>query len=117
MHRQHYVYILASKSRCFYVGVTNDLRRRWTEHVSGIGSKHCARYHIRHLVYYEIFNRPMDAIRREKVLKRRRRAEKIALITAMNPGWRDFAVEWGWHRSRPGTSAARDGISGVGECD
>ena len=63
--RQYYVYILASKSRRLYIGVTNDLTRRIYQHRSGL-EHHTSRYRIDRLVYFEIFGEPMYAIEREK---------------------------------------------------
>jgi putative endonuclease len=88
--RQYYVYILSSRSRQLYIGVTNDLVRRLDQHrqhASGFTTK----YRIERLVYYEIANDPMVAIAREKQLKGFRRAKKIALIAAMNPAWNDLS--------------------------
>ena len=91
--RTYYVYILASKSHRLYVGVTNSIDRRLYEHKSG-GSNFTARYRINRLVYFETRPHPMQAIRREKAIKRMSRAEKIALIEATNPHWKDLAEDW-----------------------
>ena len=88
-----YVYILASKSRSLYVGVTNDLERRMFEHINSTGS-HTARYRINRLVYFEIFETPMRAIEREKRIKALLRSRKIELIEAQNPAWDDLAADW-----------------------
>jgi putative endonuclease len=91
--RQYYTYILASKSRRLYIGVTNDIARRMFEHVTG-SSIHTAHYRNTRLVYYETFRHPMAAINREKRLKRLLRARKIKLIEAANPAWDDLAAGW-----------------------
>ena len=91
--RQFYVYILASKSRTLYVGVTNNLERRVWEHRHNLGN-FTSRYRITRLVYYEILPHPMMAIRRETRLKKLYRAQKIALIEAGNPLWNDLAADW-----------------------
>jgi putative endonuclease len=96
-----HVYILSSSSKCLYVGTTRNLIRRWRQHRDGQGSEFCAKYRVRKLVYVESCQRLVDAIAREKQLKRWRRDRKIALIEGMNPQWRDLAVEWGWHRIDP----------------
>ena len=88
--RQYFVYILASKSHRLYVGVTNNLERRLYEHRAG-WSDFTARYRINRLVYFETRPHPMQAIGREKALKHLSRAEKIALIEAGNPHWKDLA--------------------------
>lgn len=89
--RTYYVYIMASRSRVLYVGVTNDLLRRVGKHRSGHGSKFTARYQVNRLVHVEEYAEVRQAIRREKQLKSWRRAKKEALIERSNPGWRNLA--------------------------
>ena len=91
--RQIYVYILASRSRRLYIGVTSDLIRRVYEHRTG-EMGHTARYKISRLVYFEIFSRPIDAIEREKRLKSLLRSRKLSLIQRSNPTWEDLAADW-----------------------
>ena len=83
-----FVYMTASQKRgTIYIGVTNDLARRMTEHKSGKGSGFTARYGVRRLVWYEEHFDIRDAIQREKSLKRWPRQWKIELIETMNPEW------------------------------
>ncbi len=89
-----YVYLLASRSRQLYVGVTNSLRRRVREHREGRAGTYCARYRITRLVYFEHFEYVWNAIAREKELKDWNRGKKIALIEAKNPTWMDLAEDW-----------------------
>ena len=92
MPRREYhfwVYILSSRSRTLYVGVTNNLRRRRAEHQKG-GSLHTSRYQIHRLVYYEHFQYIRSAIARETEIKRWTRQHKIDLIESMNPTWQDL---------------------------
>ena len=91
--RQYYVYILASRSRNLYVGITNDLPRRLFEHREG---EHgfTARYRIERLVYFEVSPEPVAAIAREKQIKGYGRSKKIALVTEANPAWNDLAEGW-----------------------
>ena len=91
--RQYYAYILASHAKSLYTGITNNIVRRVYEHRTGQGD-FSSRYHIHRLVYYEVFARPMDAIRREKAVKRMRRRVKIKLIEKHNPMWLDLAAGW-----------------------
>ena len=97
MPRQFYVYLLASRSRTLYVGVTNDITRRVLQHRTGVGSRFTKRYAITRLVYVEITCTPRDAIAREKQIKRWSRAKKVALIETANATWQDLAEEWGGH--------------------
>lgn len=91
--RQMYVYIIASRSRTLYVGVTNNIRRRLREHRAGQG-RFTSRYRICRLVYVEAIRGPMNAIRREKQIKGWLRVKKVALIARENPAWNDLASGW-----------------------
>jgi len=73
-----------------YTGVTNDLERRVWEHKNKKGGSFTKRYNITMLVYYESFNRILDAIAAEKKIKSGSRAKKIALIESINPYWKDL---------------------------
>jgi putative endonuclease len=89
-----FVYILASKTRRLYVGVTNDLVRRVWEHRTEVVPGFTRKYGIKQLVYYEQMELPETAIRREKQVKDYARAKKIALIDSLNPEWYDLAERW-----------------------
>ena len=73
-----------------YIGVTNDLGRRVTEHRSGIGSEFVKKYKVTKLVYAEEFELIEEAIAREKQLKGWKRIRKNELVRAANPGWNDL---------------------------
>jgi predicted GIY-YIG superfamily endonuclease len=73
-----------------YVGVTSDLARRAYEHRAGLVDGFTKRYDCKLLVWYEPCERMDEAIAREKQIKGGSRAKKVALITAMNPEWRDL---------------------------
>jgi putative endonuclease len=98
-----FVYILASKTRVLYVGVTNDLVRRLWEHRTGAVPGFTRRYGVHKLVYYEPSGEPARAISREKQIKGWARVKKVALIESMNPDWKDFAELWlvASHRTTP----------------
>jgi putative endonuclease len=89
---EFYVYILASKSRTLYVGVTNGLRTRVRQHRQMVPGSFTARYHITRLVYFERFQYVDKAIARETELKDWNRARKVALIESRNPTWEDLAA-------------------------
>jgi len=91
LHRSYYTYIVASRSKVLYTGMTNNLERRIMEHEHGKGSRFTKRYNVNRLVWYETFRRPQEAVAREKELKGWIRARKIALIEAVNPSWEDLA--------------------------
>ena len=88
------VYIVASKSRVIYIGMTNDLSRRVFEHKNALIKGFTAHYRCHRLVYCESFDDVNKAIDREKQLKRWRREKKAWLIERHNPTWEDLAAEW-----------------------
>jgi len=86
-----YIYILADFRRGrIYIGVTNDLIRRVYEHREGLVDGYSKKNNIKRLVYYEVHERIVLAIQREKTLKRWYRQWKDALIEERNPDWRDL---------------------------
>jgi putative endonuclease len=88
--KNYYVYILASKKRVLYIGVTNDLVKRAWQHKQHQVPGFTARYNVDCLVYFEHTEDAVAAISREKQLKGWLRARKIALIESANPQWNDL---------------------------
>jgi putative endonuclease len=84
--RTYWVYILASDvGGTLYVGVTNDLVRRVHEHRTNVLAGFSRTYNVHRLVYFELFDQIEFAIKREKRMKKWKRAWKIALIERDNP--------------------------------
>jgi putative endonuclease len=90
----YYVYILASRSRNLYIGVTNDLERRVYEHKKKLVPGFTTKYNIDRLVYFETTQDVEVAISREKQIKGWLRTKKISLIESMNPTWDDLSARW-----------------------
>ncbi|MBQ3528099.1 MAG: GIY-YIG nuclease family protein [Clostridia bacterium] len=89
----YFIYILTNVSnKVMYVGVTNDLRRRITEHKQGLcaDNSFTKRYRVTKLVYFESFPDPQTAIRREKQLKHWAREKKDNLVSDFNSNWEDL---------------------------
>ncbi len=94
MPKQSYVYIMANKNNTvLYSGVTTDLKRRVWEHKNKQGGGFTKKFNVVNLVYYEVFEDPENATRREKQIKAGSRQKKIDLIDGMNPRWRDLDEE------------------------
>lgn len=94
MSKNYYVYILASRSRTLYTGVTNNLQKRLVQHREKASTGFSSRYNIFRLVYFEVFGGIGAAILREKEIKAWRREKKIRLIESRNPTWDDLAAKW-----------------------
>jgi putative endonuclease len=92
-----YVYIMASKSRVIYTGMTNNIENRVWQHKNDLIEGFTKKYKCHRLVHRESFDDVRNAINREKEIKAWRREKKIALIDAKNPFWNDLAEEWFIH--------------------
>ena len=91
MKEAAYVYILASAPYgTLYVGVTTDLVKRVWEHKNGFVEGFSNEYEVKRLVWYEQHSSIIEAITREKRIKRWHRDWKVNLIQAMNPRWNDL---------------------------
>ncbi len=53
--KRYYVYILASKGRVLYVGMTGFLMSRILQHKAKQGGQFSSKYRVDRLVYYEAF--------------------------------------------------------------
>ena len=89
-----YVYIMASRSRTLYIGLTNNLAARAAQHRNGRPGSYTARCNINRLVHYEQFAYINNAIARENELKDWNREKKITLVEQNNPTWEDLAAGW-----------------------
>ena len=93
--RVYFTYIVASRSRTLYIGMTGDLRTRILQHKGKLHEDgFAATYNCDRLVWFERFVDPSNAIAREKQLKGWTRAKKIALIEKDNPIWNDLSEGW-----------------------
>jgi putative endonuclease len=95
IEKRYYVYIMASKSRVIYIGMTGFLMARVLRHRAGEGGEFTRKYRVHRLVYYELFHNVGRAIARETEMKKWRREKKVALIRKKNPTWEDLAEGWG----------------------
>ena len=92
--KTYYVYIMVSKTGTLYVGLTNNIKRRVYEHKQHIVSGFTDKYNIDRLLYFEMLNDSLSAIRREKQIKTWRRDKKVQLIDSQNPEWNDLSEDW-----------------------
>jgi putative endonuclease len=94
MDKSSYVYILASGlNGTLYVGVTSDLIKRVWQHREGLADGFSKQYSVKHLVWYEVHTEIVEAIQREKQIKKWARAWKVELIQKSNPHWRDLYAD------------------------
>jgi len=85
------VYMMASRRHgTLYIGVTSDLAYRAWQHREGALEGFTKRYGCKRLVWYEPHDSMVEAIQREKSLKRWPRDWKTNLIERDNPSWDDL---------------------------
>lgn len=88
--RQFFCYITTNPTKTvIYIGVTNNLPQRLTEHYlnRGLKATFTGRYNCYNLIYYETYSRAKDALAREIQLKGWRREKKEDLIASENTNW------------------------------
>jgi putative endonuclease len=91
MDKHSYVYILANEAYgSLYVGVTSDLVERVWQHKEGVADGFTRKYGIKLLVWFEVHEDILEAITREKQLKKWNRDWKVNLIQSVNPQGRDL---------------------------
>lgn len=91
MDKKGYTYILCSKRNgTLYIGVTSNLVKRVWEHKNKIVEGFTKKYNVDKLCYYEVYDDIINAIEREKKLKKYNRKEKLDLIEIHNPEWIDL---------------------------
>lgn len=92
--KRGYIYIMTNKrNTVLYTGVTSNLQKRISEHRQKLTEGFTKKYNITKLVYCEVFDSIVDAIRREKQIKAGSRQKKLALIGSLNPEWRDLSED------------------------
>jgi putative endonuclease len=94
MPSRFFVYILASRSRVLYTGVTRDLVRRMHQHRLGLVPGFTRRYNVTRLVFFEGTPSARSAFDRERQIKGWKRDKKIRLIESVNAEWLDLSKEW-----------------------
>lgn len=97
MDKGGFVYILASsRAGTLYSGVTSKFEQRIFQHRSGEMKGFTSRHEVKRLVWFERHDDIVEAIAREKRIKKWRRDWKLNLIEASNPHWYDLAIELGF---------------------
>jgi putative endonuclease len=94
MDKSSYVYILASEPYgILYIGVTSNLVQRVWQHRESVVEGFTKQYGVKRLVWFEVHSEIVQAITREKQIKKWNRNWKVNLIQESNPDWRDLYDE------------------------
>ena len=74
------VYMLLCDDNTIYTGITNDLKKRFENHILGKGAKYLRGRKPLEIVYTENFQNRSMATKREMEIKKLNRREKETLI-------------------------------------
>ena len=80
----------SERNGTLYTGITSNLLKRVWQHKIKLIPGFTEKYNVINLVYYEIYEDPVNATIREKQIKKWNRSWKIRLIEKDNPEWFDL---------------------------
>ena len=90
--KKYYIYLLTNKVHTvLYIGVTSNLASRVWQHKEKIIEGFSKKYNVSKLVYYEEYDNVVDALNREKQIKKFSRKRKESLINNVNNRWEDLS--------------------------
>jgi len=97
-----YTYICTNKQRgTLYTGHTDDLGGRMQQHKQKIFKGFSAKYGCTKLVWFKTFETRAAAFKKERQIKKWKRAYKLNLIEKQNPHWLDIDMEPIWPPINP----------------
>jgi putative endonuclease len=70
MKEKYFIYAILCSNKTVYIGQTSDLQQRWKMHVKGKGAQWTKKYPPVSLFYFEEAESLIEAMRREKELKK-----------------------------------------------
>lgn len=76
----YFVYILKCQDGSFYTGSTNNIEKRFKNHLAGKGGKYTRSHKPIKIIYKESFKNKSNALKREAQIKKLTKKEKIKLI-------------------------------------
>ncbi len=79
------VYIIECKDKRLYTGITNDLKRRLSEHNSGNGGYFTRSRGPVKLVYCQEVRSRSKALKRESEIKKLKRSGKLDMVRSFGP--------------------------------
>ena len=80
MSEKHFVYILLTEKNTLYCGYTDNVEKRFKNHIEGKGAKYTKANKPLKIVWQKEFETKSEALRRECEIKKLKRREKERLI-------------------------------------
>ena len=82
MGEKHFVYMLLTEHNTLYCGYSDDVEKRFKQHISGKGAKYTRAHKPVKIVYTKEFSSKSDALREEYRIKNKlSRKQKLQLIS------------------------------------
>jgi len=75
-----FIYILLCKDGSYYTGSTNDVEKRFKDHLEGRGARYTKSHKPVKIIYREEFASKSVALKREAELKKWPKAKKVKLV-------------------------------------
>jgi len=75
----YYVYVVLCEDGSFYTGYSKDVESRMKLHMKGKGARYMRLHRAKKLVYIENFGSRVEAMRREKQIKKLNHHQKLEL--------------------------------------
>lgn len=76
-----FVYILLCSDGSFYTGSTNNVEKRFKDHVLGRGARYTKSHKPLKVIYREKFDSKSDTFKREVQIKKMTKTQKESLIS------------------------------------
>jgi putative endonuclease len=76
----YFVYMLECQDGSFYIGITNDVQKRFETHLSGKGASYTRSHKPVRIVYREEVLDKSSALKREHALRKLTHSQKQALL-------------------------------------
>ena len=84
MEKKYYVYIIQTIDDKLYCGYTDNLEKRFTAHLNGVGVKYTKSHKPLKIVYKESYSTKSEAVKEEYRIKHLTRVQKLELIANKN---------------------------------
>ena len=84
MQKKYYAYMLLTENNTFYCGYTDDVEKRFKNHLEGKGAKYTKANKPVKIVYQQEYNTKSEAMKEEFRLKQLSHKEKLTLINQTN---------------------------------
>ena len=78
--QNYFVYILRCIDNTLYTGVTNNVERRFAQHLAGQASRYTRAHPAKQIIYVERCKNKGAALKREYAIKRLSRTAKLSLV-------------------------------------